>query len=96
MLAFRISVSLDGPLIRRLRANKRYFPFFAAVRKPLYRVSGTEASNPSPSAGSAYRFHGRWLETAMPYGPFPVATVAVTFKVVGSTTDSVFAPWSAT
>jgi hypothetical protein len=48
------------------------------------------------SLGSPYLFMAGDWTTAMPYGLLPVATVAVTLKVLGSMTDSVFAPWSAT
>ena len=39
---------------------------------------------------------GQGWTTAMPYGLLPVAMVAVVLKVLGSMTDSVFAPWLAT
>jgi hypothetical protein len=39
---------------------------------------------------------GDYWTTAMPYGLLPVGTVAATWRVVGSMTDSVFVPWLAT
>jgi hypothetical protein len=63
---------------------------------PQAGVGAPGSEHHSVSIASPYPFVGLRWTTAMPYGLLPVAMVAIGLKVLGSKTDSVFAPWLAT
>src|SRR4051794_17117293 len=62
---------------------------------PAPRSCGSRTEKFPPLLG-ALGTHGLGWVTAMPYGLLPVATVAVSLRVLGSMIDSVFAPWLTT